>query len=137
MLATLGRERILRSVDGAAVSGDKRYEIFHDVLADAVLAWRPTGVSSESGRRPSGGTAGCSASRADRSLRLRSCRPSPCTRSSSATASAFAPAEAAAREYEAGALLGLQSGADNSLALALRAAELEPDARAETVLREA
>jgi WD40 repeat protein len=33
VVASLGRERILRPVDG-------RYEIFHDVLADAVLAWR-------------------------------------------------------------------------------------------------
>ena len=33
VVASLGRERILRPVDG-------RFEIFHDVLADAVLAWR-------------------------------------------------------------------------------------------------
>ena len=42
-----------------------------------------------------------------------------------------------ARELEASALLGLQSGSDDSLALALDAARLEPDARAEAVLREA
>jgi WD40 repeat protein len=33
VLASLGAERILRPLDG-------RFEIFHDVLADAVLAWR-------------------------------------------------------------------------------------------------
>jgi len=38
VLETLGRERILRAVNGAG--GGARYEIFHDVLADAVLAWR-------------------------------------------------------------------------------------------------
>jgi WD40 repeat protein len=38
VLAALGRERIVRAVDGAG--GGERYEIFHDVLADGVLAWR-------------------------------------------------------------------------------------------------
>jgi WD40 repeat protein len=39
VLSTLGRERIVRTVDGAGSNG-ARYEIFHDVLGDAVLAWR-------------------------------------------------------------------------------------------------
>jgi hypothetical protein len=39
VLNTLGRERIVRPVDGAGPNG-ARYEIFHDVLAEAVLAWR-------------------------------------------------------------------------------------------------
>jgi WD40 repeat protein len=39
VLSTLGRERILRTVDGAGANG-ARYEIFHDVLGEAVLAWR-------------------------------------------------------------------------------------------------
>ena len=38
VLNLLGRERIVRAVDGAG--GGERYEIFHDVLADGVLAWR-------------------------------------------------------------------------------------------------
>jgi WD40 repeat protein len=38
VLDALGRERIVRAVDGAG--GGERYEIFHDVLADGVLAWR-------------------------------------------------------------------------------------------------
>jgi WD40 repeat protein len=37
VLAALGRERILRPIGG---NGGQQYEIFHDVLADAVLAWR-------------------------------------------------------------------------------------------------
>jgi WD40 repeat protein len=39
VLSTLGRERIVRTVDGAGTNG-VRYEIFHDVLGEAVLAWR-------------------------------------------------------------------------------------------------
>jgi len=39
VLSTLGHERILRPVGGDSSDG-ARYEIFHDVLADAVLAWR-------------------------------------------------------------------------------------------------
>lgn len=39
VLAALGRERIVRAVDGGE-NGATRYEIFHDVLADPVLAWR-------------------------------------------------------------------------------------------------
>jgi len=39
VLSTLGRERIVRAVDGTG--GDSaRYEIFHDVLAEPVLAWK-------------------------------------------------------------------------------------------------
>jgi len=36
VLASLGRDRILRPLD----DGSDRYEIFHDVLAEAVLGWR-------------------------------------------------------------------------------------------------
>ena len=39
VLSTLGRERIVRPLDGAGANG-ARYEIFHDVLGEAVLAWR-------------------------------------------------------------------------------------------------
>ena len=39
VLSTLGKERIVRTVDGAGANG-ARYEIFHDVLAEPVLAWR-------------------------------------------------------------------------------------------------
>ncbi len=38
VLEALGRERIVRAVDGTGAG--ERYEIFHDVLADGVLAWR-------------------------------------------------------------------------------------------------
>ena len=39
VLAKLGDERILRSVEGTG-GRDSRYEIFHDVLAEPVLAWK-------------------------------------------------------------------------------------------------
>jgi WD40 repeat protein len=39
VLHTLGRERIIRPVTGGGAE-EARYEIFHDVLAEAVLAWR-------------------------------------------------------------------------------------------------
>jgi WD40 repeat protein len=39
VLAKLGHERILRSVSGGDGHGS-RYEIFHDVLAEPVLAWK-------------------------------------------------------------------------------------------------
>jgi WD40 repeat protein len=39
VLTTLGHERIVRPVDSAGSNG-ARYEIFHDVLAEPVLAWR-------------------------------------------------------------------------------------------------
>jgi WD40 repeat protein len=39
VLAKLGEERILRSVEGSG-GRDSRFEIFHDVLAEPVLAWK-------------------------------------------------------------------------------------------------
>jgi WD40 repeat protein len=39
VLSTLNRERIVRTVNGAGEEA-ARYEIFHDVLGEAVLAWR-------------------------------------------------------------------------------------------------
>jgi WD40 repeat protein len=39
VLSALGRERIVRTVNGAGEES-ARYEIFHDVLGEAVLAWR-------------------------------------------------------------------------------------------------
>jgi WD40 repeat protein len=39
VLEKLGDERILRSVEGSGAR-DSRYEIFHDVLAEPVLAWK-------------------------------------------------------------------------------------------------
>jgi WD40 repeat protein len=40
VLSALAAERILRPVPGAPGSDQPRYEIYHDILADAVLDWR-------------------------------------------------------------------------------------------------
>jgi WD40 repeat protein len=42
VLRTLGQERILRSVESNGDPDESRFEIFHDVLAEPVLAWRAT-----------------------------------------------------------------------------------------------
>ena len=49
VLVALGRERILRPVGGDGP--DVAHEIFHDVLADAVLAWRAAFEAEEALRR--------------------------------------------------------------------------------------
>jgi WD40 repeat protein len=136
VLSTLEHERILRSVDASPADGGVRYEIFHDVLADAVLAWR-SDRRVERERQ--------SAARRHRRLAAIAAAALAALALVSAVA-LFALVErsrehararqAAARELEASALLGLQSGSSDSVALALRAARLEPDARAEDVLRQ-
>ena len=40
VLSALAAQRILRSVPGVRGSDQPRYEIYHDILADPVLAWR-------------------------------------------------------------------------------------------------
>ena len=52
MLATLAERRILRSLEEG---GDVRYEIFHDVLAQPVLAWRAEHEAERELERPAGG----------------------------------------------------------------------------------
>jgi WD40 repeat protein len=137
VLATLARERILRSVGGAGEERDERYELFHDVLADGVLAWRADR------RLERERTAAARRHRRLLAVALGSLAALVIVSAIAVFALVERDRErtrsrdAAAREYEASALLGLQSGADDSLALALRAARLEPDSRAEAVLREA
>ena len=70
VLATLGRERIVRTVDGAG-SNATRYEIFHDVLGEAVLAWRREQELDASAEWPSVATGVCLPSRSARSWRWR------------------------------------------------------------------
>ena len=40
VLKRLGDDRILRSVEATRAGGERRYEIFHDQLAKAILEWR-------------------------------------------------------------------------------------------------
>ena len=53
-LERLERNRILRPVAASEQDGAVRRELYHDVLAPAVLDWRRRHVESGSGRRPTG-----------------------------------------------------------------------------------
>ena len=151
VLGALGRERILRPVEDGG--GERpRYEIFHDVLADAVLAWRAerrVERERQAAAAPAPPAARCRGPCVARA-RWRSSRRSPSSRSPSATAPRGTSAQATAREreanalrqrarareLEANALFGLPTGDDASLPRALEAARLEPGPRSEAVLRQ-
>ena len=136
VLLMLGRERIVRPADGAGSDG-ARYEIFHDVLAEAVLAWRrereldrERRVAARRHRRlllvAVGALVGLAAMAAVAvyALALRG----------EARASARS---AKARELSARALSELPIDPLQSVRLALRTAKLEPTLGAENVLRTA
>ena len=128
------RERIVRVVEGSA-GRPARYEIFHDVLAEPLLAWR-AGYELERERV---------ASRRQR-RRLRSLVAAAFVALVIVGAVAvFALVQrgaaraqarrAHARELSAQALAGISSNPAASLARALQAAELAPGTEAENVLR--
>ncbi|MGZ8695415.1 MAG: WD40 repeat domain-containing protein, partial [Gaiellaceae bacterium] len=138
VLGTLDATRILRRVPGRN-GGPPRYEIFHDVLAQAVLAWR---TRHEAARALA--TEQAVARRRHRRLAL------VALASLVALAGALALAvwafsqrseardqarSAEARELAASALSQLGVDPERSLGLALEAAELEPSPRTEAVLR--
>ena len=134
LLETLVRERIVRGVDGID-GGSTRYEIFHDVLAEPLLAWR-TGYELERER--------VTARRQRRRLLVLVAAALGALVIVGAIA-VFALVErgtartqarnAHARELAADALAGLPSNPAASLALALRAAQLLPGTQTEDVLR--
>ncbi|HVP75977.1 MAG TPA: hypothetical protein VMS63_08145 [Gaiellaceae bacterium] len=132
VLTTLTRERIVHSVDGS-----DRYEIFHDVLAEPIRAWRQQRrlererlVARRRQRRLYVVVAvalvalGAFAGLAAWALSERS------------TARSQAH-HARARELEATALQRLTVNPNGSVAAALAAARLEPGPASELVLREA
>lgn len=134
VLSTLRRERILRPVDGAG-GGGGRYEIYHDVLADAVLGWgRERQLDSERRaaerrhRRLAGLALGALVALAAMTLVAiyAFAQRSDAQR---------AQQRAHARELAATALASLRTDPDQSLALALRATTMEPTAAATDVLR--
>jgi WD40 repeat protein len=136
VLSTLGRERILRTVDGAGADA-ARYEIFHDVLGEAVLAWRGE-QELERERR--------AAERRHRRLALVALLALIALAAMTAVAIyAFAQrreAREAARKAQARELVARSSDLLNedpldSVGLAARAAGLEPNAGSETALRTA
>jgi WD40 repeat protein len=135
VLEALGRERIVRAVDGAG--GEERYEIFHDVLADGVLAWR---ARRELERDREAAHA--------RQRRLTVIAVAALLALAAMTAVAIwaftershartSAREARARALEATALAELPSDPERALADALRAARSSSSGRAAEVLRQA
>jgi WD40 repeat protein len=143
VLTMLGRERIVRPVDGAGSEG-ARYEIFHDVLADAVIAWRRERELDRERRKAArrhrrlllvaiGALVGLAAMAAVAVYALAQ-RSDARASANAARASARA---ASARELSALAQSELPVDPLRGVGLALRAAKLEPTPAAEDVLRTA
>ena len=134
LLETLARDRIVRGVDGSA-GRPPRYEIFHDILAAPVLAWR-TAYELERER--------IDARRQRRRLRTIAAAALVALLVVGAIA-VFALVQrsdartqarrAHGRELAADALAGIPSDPAASLSLALRAAQLAPGPQTENVLR--
>ena len=143
VLSTLGRERIVRTVDGAGSNG-ARYEIFHDVLGEAVLAWRRE-QELERERR--------AAEKRHRRLAIVAVAALLALAAMTAVAifalSQRREARRSARTAQARELVARSSGLvarssalleqdpQQSIALAAQAARLDPTADAETALRDA
>src|SRR5207253_5662463 len=134
VVSTLNRERILRAVDGTGSDGE-RYEIFHDVLAEPVLAWRSRRQLERERAR---------AARRHRRLlavtgaslvalaAVAAVAVFALTQRSSARAEAR---RAHARELDATALASIGTDPQRALENALSAAQLSPSEQAEDVLR--
>jgi WD40 repeat protein len=132
VLGALGRERILRPLDD--VEGD-RYEIFHDVLADAILDWRRRRDLEQeraAGRRRQRRLLGVAAAAAAALVVVAAIAIFALTQRTRAEDQAR---DARAREFAARALLLQAVDPSRSLALALRAARLDPSQQTEDVLR--
>ena len=139
VLQTLTEERILRPV--ADEAGARRYEIYHDILADAVLAW---GSAHEAERRVEQERE--TASRRHRRL-VAALGVSVLLLALMAAVTVFALTQrsdarsqarrAHARELDATALSQIESDPQESLSLAVQAAKLQATAQSEDVLRRA
>ena len=135
VLDALGRERIVRAVDGAG--GGERYEIFHDVLADGVLAWRARRVierDREEGRRRQRRLVAVAAAALVALGAMTAVAVYALTERSHARSAARL---ARAHALEATSLLEQATDPERALADAVAAAQRDPGARAEGVLRRA
>ena len=140
VLGVLETARIVRRVPGRA-GGPPRYEIFHDVLAAAVLAWRDRHetqralaaerIAARRRHRRLGLLAGLALVALAGTLALAAWALSQRSEARDQARSAEA------RELAASALSELAVDPERSLRRALRAAELEPSGRTEAVLRRA
>ena len=135
LLETLSRKRIVRGVDGST-NGSTRYEIFHDVLAEPLLAWR-AGYELERER--------VAAQRQRRRL-LSLVAAALGALVIVAAIAVFAVAQrstarsqarsAHGRELAAQALAAIPTDPASALSFALQAAQLAPGAQSENVLRQ-
>jgi hypothetical protein len=135
VLNALGRERIVRAVDGAG--GRERYEIFHDVLADGVLAWRARRElerDRETARKHQRRLAILAALALLGLAAMTAVAIYALTERSHARSAAR---QARARALEATALANLPADPPRALVDAVAAARIAPGARAEDVLRRA
>jgi WD40 repeat protein len=135
VLDALGRERIVRAVDGAG--GGERYEIFHDVLADGVLAWRARRVierDREEGRRRQRRLVAVAAAALVALGAMTAVAVYALTERSHARSAARL---ARAHALEATSLFEQTINPERALADAVAAAQSDPGSRAERVLRQA
>jgi WD40 repeat protein len=134
LLAQLGRERIVRAVEGAA-GGPTRFEIFHDVLAEPLLAWRANhDLEGEriAARRQRHRLISIAAAALLALVVVGAIAIFALTQRSTARSQAR---RAHARELAAQALAGIPSNPARSLALALEAARIAAGPETESVLR--
>ena len=127
LLDTLARERILRAVDRHG-GREPRFEIFHDVLAEPLLAWRQSFVVHRA-RAASRRVAALSLAAL---LVVAAIAVYALAQRSSARAQAR---RAHAHELEARALAAVSTDPAGALRLGLQAARLSADAQAADVLR--
>ena len=135
VLDVLGRERIVRAVDGAG--GGERYEIFHDILADGVLAWRARRElerDREQARKRQRRLARLAALALVALAAMTAVAIYALVERSHARSSTR---QAHARTLEATALGSLSKDPRRALVDAVAAARISPGARAEGVLRQA
>jgi len=140
VLATLGEERILRSVEGSG-GRDSRYEIFHDVLAEPVLAWKASHETS----RTLEAAAAVARSRHRRLILVSALSLVALVVLAGLTLFAFSQRStslkrertAESRELAASALTQADVDPELSLLLALQAEEVQQNPSVDTVLRTA
>ena len=137
MLATLARERILRPA--AADGGAPRYEIYHDVLGEAVLAWRAAHEAERElaaeRKRAAGRHRRLLAALGAGGVLLAVMAGVTAYAAHAAGRGADAGAPAQARQLDSAAVSQLTVDPELSLVLAAEAARLVPGAQTEEALR--